>query len=268
MARWIEGTVVGDLLAQARRLRVFDLAYTLSAQAFVALIPLLLVVTAAFLGSGDQAVVSRQVIERFGLVGAARHAVQVLFETPGAGSGVYWLGVLLTLYSAFSLSRRVARTYTAIWQVRPLPAARQWVGLVWVAVQVVMTVLATSVRSVGRDLGTVAGVAATVVVLGLWVLGEYVVTTLLTDHQVARGRVLAGAVLVAVGRLGVGVWGALYLPRSFAQQAQQYGPIGVVFSFFTLLFATALATVGALLVAKVFTERAPRDWFRSVAAAR
>ncbi len=130
LARWAEGTVVGDLLAEVRRTRLLDVAYTIAAQSFVALIPLVLVVTAAFLGRGDQAVVSRQLIDRFGLVGAARQAVQVLFETPGAGSGVYWFGILLSLYSAFSLSRRVARAYVTIWDVRPLPVNRQWVGLV------------------------------------------------------------------------------------------------------------------------------------------
>lgn len=251
--------MVGDLIAEVRRTRLVDMAYTLSAQAFVALIPLLLVVTAAFVGRGDQAVVSRQLIERFGLVGAARQAVQVLFETPGVGSGVYWFGLLLTVYSAFSLSRRVSRAYATIWDVRPLPPARQWQGLVWVVVQVGMTVLATTIRSVGRERGTLLALLTTAVLLAIWAGAEYLVLLVLTAGQLARHRVAVGGVLVAVGRLGVGAWGALYLPRAFAHQAELYGPIGVVFSFFTLLFASTAATVGALLVAKVFTEPRRRN---------
>ncbi len=260
LAERVENTVLGDLLADIRRTRLLDVAYTLSAQTFVALIPLMIVVTAAFIGSGDRAVVARQLIERFGLVGATRQAVQVLFQTPGAGSGVYWFGLLLTLYSSFSLSRRVGRAYATIWDVRPLPPNRQWVGLAWVFVQVTMTVLATSLRAVGRDGGVLLGALTALVVLVLWAAAEYLVLQLLTAHQVARSRAIVAAVLVCAGRVGVGAWAAVYLPRSFAHQAQQYGPIGVVFAFFTLLFASTAATVGALLVAKVFTGRPARTW--------
>ena len=146
--------MLGDLLSEARRTRILDIAYTLSAQAFVALIPLVLVVTAAFTGKGDVAVVARQLIERFGLVGAARDAMQVLFRTPGVGSGVYWLGLVITLYSAFSLSRRVTRAYATVWDVPPLPAGQQWKGLVWLGVQVVMIIFAALGLLLGYILGT------------------------------------------------------------------------------------------------------------------
>jgi uncharacterized BrkB/YihY/UPF0761 family membrane protein len=258
----VDGTVLGDLLNELRRTRVLDIAYTLSAQAFVALIPLVLVATAAFTGPNGDAAVAQQLIARFGLIGAARDAVRVLFRDPGAGSGIYWLGLVITLYSAFSLSRRVARAYTTVWGVPALPAAKQARGgLVWLVIQLVMIVLATSLRTFGKDHGTGLQVLAALVLLVVWAGAELIVQQLLTGGQIERHRLVVAAALVSVGHLLVGAWSGIYLPSSFAHQAAQYGPIGVVFSFFTWIFASALMLLAAVLLAAVFTARPARDWF-------
>ncbi len=258
-----EGTVLGDLASELRRTRLLDLAYTLSAQAFVALIPLLLVTTAAFSSDTDDALVARSLIDRFGLVGAASQAIRVLFRTPGAGTGIYWLGLLITLYSAFSLSRRMSRAYTTLWDVAPLPAGQQWKGLVWIAVQIVMIVFATSLRTFGKAHGSVLAVVAILVLLLAWTGSELLVQQLLTGGQVARQRLIVASVLVSVGRLAVGAWSAIYLPASFDRQAQQYGPIGVVFTFFTWILAIVASLLAAVLLTAVFTRRPARDWFRT-----
>ena len=109
LAARVEGTVVGDLLESLRRTRAVDMSYTIAAQAFVALFPLVLVVTGAFTANADDSVFARELVDRFGLAGAARLAVEQLFTTPSSGSGVYWLGLLITLLSAVSLARRVTR---------------------------------------------------------------------------------------------------------------------------------------------------------------
>jgi hypothetical protein len=61
------------------------------------------------------------------------------------------------------------------------------------------------------------------------------------------------AALVALGRLGVSLWIVAYLSSSLARQAEQYGPIGVVFAIFSGLFAVALTTLAGTLVAAVVT---------------
>ena len=259
-----DGTVVGDLLSELRRTRLLDIAYTLSAQAFVALIPLLLVVTAAFTGGRDQSVAARQLIERFGLVGAAREAVEVLVRTPGAGSGIYWLGLLITLYSAVSLSRRVTRAYTTIWDVSPLPPGQQWRALVWLVVQIVMVVLASSLRVFGKQHGAGWQVLAITVLMLAWAGAELLIEQLLTFGQVALRRLVIASALVSVGRIAVGVWSAIYLPGSLAHQATQYGPIGVVFGFFTWIFAGVAVQLACILLTAVLTSRPPTSWFQTV----
>jgi len=250
------GTVLSELLGGLRRTRLLDMAYTLSAQAFVAVVPLVLVVTGAFSSGTSQAIVAQQLIQRFGLVGAASSAVQVLFRAPGVGSGIYWLGLLITLYSAFSLSRRVARTYATIWDVQALPPGQQWRPLVWLIVQIVMIAFASSLRVFGKQHGLGPQIAVTVIVFVVWAAAEVVLQQLLTNGQVARRRLVVAAILVSVAHLGVGLWSALYLPGSLAHQATQYGPIGVVFGLFTWIFATIAAQLAAILIAAVLTNPA------------
>ena len=128
--------------------------------------PLILVLTAAFTGTGEDSAMATELIDRFGLAGAARAAVQQLFTTPGAGSGVYWTGLLITLYTAFSLSRRVGRAYAADLG-RAAAAARNqvWRGLVWVAIQVALVLVVSTLRSFGREHGTAGKIALLVLLL-------------------------------------------------------------------------------------------------------
>jgi membrane protein len=259
----VEGSVLGDFLGEVRRIRLLDLAYTLSAQAFVALIPLLLVVTGLFTSSGDDALVAQQLVDRFGLAGAARTAVHLLFQTPGAGTGLYWAGLLITLYSAFVLSRRVGRAYAQIWDIRPLPPAQQWWrGLTWIAIQVTMVLLVSGLRSFGRDHGTALEITAVIALLLVWGGSEFAAQRLLTAGQVARERLVVAAGLVSLGRLGLGVWSAVYLPNSLARQSEQYGPIGVVFGLFTWIFASLLVLLVTTLLGAVLTSRPVATWLR------
>ncbi len=263
----LQGSVVGEYLSEVARTRLLDLAYTLSAQAFVAMIPLVLVVTGVFTRGGDDALIARELTDRFGLAGAARAAVRTLFQTPGAGSGIYWTGLLITLYSAFVLSRRVGRAYAMIWDVRALPVSQQWWrGLTWIAIQVTMLMLVSGLRSFGRAHGTALEIVALVLLLIVWAGSEFAAQRLLTAGQVARERLLVAAGLVSLGRLGVGAWSAVYLPATLSRQSEQYGPIGVVFGLFTWIFASLLVLLVMTLLGAVLTRRPVATWLHPAAA--
>jgi membrane protein len=263
LAARVEGTVVGDLLEALRRTRSVDMSYTIAAQAFVALFPLVLVITGAFTGNGDHSVFARQLVSRFGLAGAARLAVEQLFTTPSSGSGVYWLGLLITLLSAFSLARRVSRAYALIWEL-PAPTARQqWRGLAWLLLQVAMVVLVSGLRDVRRDHGFGLTVVLLVTLLGVWAVGEFFAQRLLTFGKVAHSRLAAAAAVVTVGRAAVVVWSGAYLPSALDRQAELYGPIGVVFALFTWIFASVAVLLLGPLLAAVATARPVQTWLRT-----
>jgi uncharacterized BrkB/YihY/UPF0761 family membrane protein len=263
----VQDSVAGDFLRELGRTRTLDMAYTLSAQVFVAVMPIVLVITSAFTVSGQGSALAGELIDRFGLVGAARAAVQQLFATPGSGTGIYWTGLLVALYTAYSLSRRVTRVYASVWDVATPPANQQWRGLVWVTLQVALVLGVSALRSVGREHGTSAEIAVLVLLLAVWGGCDYLAQSLMTLGQVARDRLLVAAALVSLGRLGVTIWSAVYLPGLLSRQAEHFGPIGVVFSLFSWIFASMFVLLLATQLGAVLTRRPVRTWLRPDPAA-
>lgn len=246
---------VEDVLEQVRRVELLDRSYTIAASAFVALLPLVIALAGIVSGDGEMAPLGDGVIERLRLDGAAADAVRLLFT--GGSPGFYPLGLLVVLYSAFSLSRRVGRAYAAIWDVPGLTLRQQWRGLVWVLLQVVVVLSVGGLRelAVRFDPAVAVGFYAASVVV--WVVTEVIAQRLLTVGQVAWRRLAVAGGLVGVARLGVAVWVLVYLAPSLSRQAEQYGPIGVVFSVFTLLFVVAVSMLLGTMLAAVATR--PRD---------
>ena len=243
------------ILDRVKALELLDRCYTLAAQTFVALLPLVLVLAALLTSEGEESVIAEDLITRFGLVGAGEQAMRQLIVV--SQGGIYWLGVLIILYSAFSLSKRLGRAYNAAWGTPQLPPSEQWRGLVWIGLQVTMIYTVTELRGILRVSGPIATVASAGLILLVWFVGEYLTQSLLTRRAVARDRLLLAAGLVTVGRLGVVVWGGLYLSAALSRQAESYGPIGVVFGLFTSLFASWVAILGGTLLAATLTEPVP-----------
>lgn len=251
------GRCAKQVAERAGELEVLDRSYTLAAQTFVAMIPLILVITALIAGADSDSLVADELIERFGLVGAAARTMRELIVVQR--EGVYLLGAVVTLYSAFVLARRTSRTYNMIWRTPMLAPAQQWRSLLWILIQVLMVAAVTQLRDVARESGAGAGVLLALVVLLLWGASDYLCQWLFTQGAVARRRLVTAAVLVCIGRIGMVVWSSAYLSSSLAKQAVAYGPIGVVFSLFSGLFVMWMVLLGATLVAAALTEPAPPD---------
>lgn len=248
---WL-GERVAVLIDRIRELELLDRIYTLAAQTFVALVPLILVVAAALTPQGHETLVADGLIERLGLVGAGAVAMRELIVV--TDRGVYWLGAVIVLYSAFSLSRRLGRTYNALWQTPQLRPAEQWRGLVYLLIQLIMIASVTGLRAVQTSFGWVAATLAGALILVVWFYGEFLIQRLFTRGAVERSRLLVAAGLTSVGRIGLMVWIAIFLAPSLTRQALSYGPIGVVFGLFTSLFASWAVVLGATLIAAVMTQ--------------
>lgn len=239
------------LVARIGQLELLDRAYTLAAQTFVAMLPLILAIAAAVASPGSN-IVAEEFIRRFGLVGAAAKSVQDLIVV--RSEGIYWIGLVLTLYAAFTLSKRASRAYNAVWGSPQLSIREQWRSLVWIAVQLALILLVTELRGFARDSGPVLALMAGLVILVTWAGAEVLTQTLLTRGHVVRSRILVAAVLATIGRLGIVVWSALFLTKSMVRQAEAYGPIGVVFALFSGLFIYWVVLLGSTLLAAVLTD--------------
>lgn len=239
------------LVARVGQLELLDRAYTLAAQSFVALFPLILAIAAAVASPGSN-VVADELIKRFGLAGAAAKAVEDLIVV--RTQGVYWLGLALTVYAVVTLSKRASRAYNAVWGTPQLPVRAQWRALVWIVVQLLLVVMVTELRGVVRAAGPVLALLTASLILMVWFAAEAFTQGLVTRGLVARRRILVSASFATVGRLGILVWSAIFLTPSIVRQAESYGPIGVVFALFTGLLVYWAVLLGATLLAAVITD--------------
>lgn len=248
---WFEESYPGAVVRRFFGLELLDRSFALAAQAFVALLPLVIVVVSVFV-TDSAATISNSVGDRFGLDNAARTALRVLFEHPGTAA-ISWLAIFISLLSAFSLSRRLARTYAAIFEVAPLPRSKSWHGLVWIVLQVTLLLVASTLRDLREGSGPFWAVAGVMGMLVLWFAADMAGLRLLVPSAPVRMRA-ASAVVSSLGRAGIGVWAYVYMPRSLSSQADQYGPIGVTFALFTYILAGVFVYVVAPLLVTTWVK--------------
>lgn len=242
---WFEQSYPAAVVRRFFQLELLDRSFGLAAQAFVALLPLVIVIVSAFVTDSAE-VIADALGDRFGLDGIARNATRSLFEHPGTAT-ISLLAVVISLLSAFSLSRRLARAYAAIFGLPPLPRGRSWHGLVWIALQVALLISASMLRSLRADSGLTLAVLAVLALLVLWFAADVAGLRLLVPAAPMR-LVAASAIASSLGRAGMAVWSYAYMARSLENQAEQYGPIGVTFALFTYLLAGVLVYVCAPLL--------------------
>ena len=251
------GRCVVDFL----ELRGLDRAMVLASQAFTALIPLLILVSAV-LPRGSSSVVSDAVIRRFGLTGDAATAVQAVFATSGTGT-VGVVSVLLLLFSGVSLTRRMQHMYVQTWRSPPLRGVRgsmnAAMGLTVLLVELSLLYLIRSlVRGIPYDWALqlpVSLLASTV----LWTT----IPWLLMDRRISWRRLVPGGVLAAILASVYGVATTIYMPPLMTSYSQRYGLFGVTIALVGWLLCVTFLLVAATVVAAEL-DRAPERWAQRV----
>jgi len=234
-------------------LELLDRSFGIAAQLFVAMLPLIIVVVSVTLDPNSDFIPS-QISERFGLVGAADTSVRALFSAPGPERAISWLAVVMSLLSAFSLSRRLSRTYGLIFGLPSLRRNQLWRGVAWIGLQILLFGLASELRTFRREEGDVLATLAGLLLLLVWFVGDLAAVKLLVP-SIPRSLLIPTAALGSAGSLAVGAWAAVFMPHTFSTQAEQFGPIGVTFALFTLLLAVTLVIVLAPLMVAVWFHR-------------
>jgi membrane protein len=240
---------VADLV----RIDFVDRTMIISAQALLALTPLLIVL-AAFLPADLGSSLVARLEDAMGL----RHVRSALLEQLGSDSTRTQAGVLsllVVLASALSFAKAIQRLHEAVWQV---PHRGGLVGrrlcLLWLVGWLLYLQLTTMVSQLFR--GELAPAR---------LLLQLVVSTLVwwwTAHTLLQGRVgwrqlWCGALLTAVTTSALAQASHVFMPPYAARNLAQFGPAGLVFSMASWLIACAGAMVVATVLGRVLTEEWP-----------
>jgi membrane protein len=246
----VSNSLVGRIVLALLAMRLYERALTLAGQAFIALVPLLIVL-ATLVSSSDSEAVGRWLIERFELTGPSAEAVQSLFgRPPSASNGLTIIGVITLLVSASSFARSVQRTYEAAWNLPPQARRRILNGvggvLVLISLLAVLALVGGFVNNIGGR--ALALIAQLVFAFPAW----WLLARLLLSRRVAWHLLVPGAAISAIGLVLTSWGGSIYVPLLIERNTERYGVIGVAIALISWLVVmafliVAMAVIGAQL---------------------
>jgi membrane protein len=243
----------GQILGRLIEVRFLDRTVILAAQGFSAVLPLFIVVTTISPRPGGDSPAA-YLARRLGLPADDVASLQVaVAPPPTARASIGVLGVVLAVLTATSFARALQRSYELAWRLPRAGLRTAWRTLALVialAVYVELLFLfGRLVRGVPagtllEDLVTFAGAGA------LWTGSGWI----LLGGRVRLRLLVAGGLLTAVGFAVLRRLSAFYLPDLVASNQQQYGLLGVAFTLFSWLSASAFVIVVATVVGAVLAE--------------
>src|SRR4051794_23186940 len=248
MARLVRGPV--DLVR--RSVEIFlsmdglDRSMALAAQAFTALVPLLIVVSAV-LEDGSRDTLGASLVERFDLSGSGADSVERLLPASAhVEDSVNVLGALILIFSALSFTRALQRLYERAWGLEARGVRDAAYGVAWLlAFAAYVSLNLTLFGSIGGRTGLIASIASSFVV---WLVTPYVIVA----RRLPWRALVPQALVTAVGLTAFRAASTIYMPPVVSSSAAQFGSIGLAFALISWLFAgacvlAASASVGAAL---------------------
>ena len=232
-----------------------DRILMLAGQAFIAVIPLLIVV-ATVSGTGGSSAVGSYLVRRFALDGSAEESVRILFDRPPeATGGITLLSLVVLVWTSNSFARSLQRTFASAWGL-PRSGMRgtvlRTVGLVVLLVVLFGTSWLGNALEEGPVVGGVVVLVQLVILVGGWALASH----LMLARRVPARRLLPGAVASAVVQLVVG-WGtAIWLPGLVTRNADNYGVIGAALALVSWLILVAATIVASAVLGRVLAPAA------------
>jgi membrane protein len=215
-----------------------DRAAALGAQAFGALIPLLIVYSTV-VPVVDAQDFATHVSDRLGLKGPAAQSLREVLAPPsGVAHSVTVISFALVIVSSLSLARAMQRLYEVSYEM-PASGIRgtPW-HLLWIALIPVYFTLRPLVSEIAGGWWHVAGS------LGLGAIAWLGTPYILLRRRMTWQRLLPGALFTALGMTALGGVSLIYLPHSVSSSARHYGAIGVAFSLLSWLVLAGFVLVG------------------------
>ncbi len=241
----------GPLSAWLERLvavRAIDRGVVLGAQAFGALIPLVIVYSAVVPGVEAHSFSSR-IIERLKLSGASAQTVrEAIAPTTTVAHSTTVVGFVLVVVSSLSLARALQRLYELSYRLPNVGIRATHWHLLWIALIPAYLTLRPVVAALSggwwKPFGSLLlGVVA-------WSATPYI----LLGRRLDWRTLLPGALLTAIAMTVLSAASLVYLPHSVTTSAQQFGALGVAFALLSWLVLAGFVLVGSAAGGAVATE--------------
>ena len=273
--RWASGRravgTFGGLHGRLGEVGVLTSAVVLAAQAFLALIPLLLSIIALAPPTVAEVLIG-QMRERFGMSGDTQSMIVDLNgRRDQLRSTITILSAVVVLLSATAFTRALQRVYEAAWGLPRVGLRGSVRGLVWLGGLIAyLTLIGLGLRLAGGGLpGTLAR--------GLLLLAGAVLLWWWTPFVLLLGRVQPRALLPTGGltaavTLILGGVSNVVVPSMVRTNERQYGTLGTVFAIESWFVVVAAAIVLAAVIGAWLgqhpgrlgdTVRGPGGWERT-----
>ncbi|MBP2368581.1 membrane protein [Pseudonocardia parietis] len=217
----------------------YDRALALSAQAFVALVPVVVMVAALV---PEHSAAGRELVSGLDPSGQAESALAGLFEEPPGVEPLTVLSSILLVLAVLGFTRTLQRAYLAGWEVPPHGARGLLHGLLAAVALVGEFALLALLGPVFAGVldGTVTGIVVrAVAAVLLW----WPILYLLLGGTVGWRTLLPGAALTGGGQVAVILVSGYYLPGAVNREAARYGMAGVAVALLSWLLVLGLLLV-------------------------
>ncbi|HEY6761083.1 MAG TPA: hypothetical protein VI318_16415 [Baekduia sp.] len=228
------------LLTRLISLEILDRSLVIGAQAFSALIPLLIVI--AGVGSSDGSSFADTLIDRFDLKGDTADAVHQTFGGGTGGTSVTTISVLIVIFSSLSFTRAVQRTFELTWGLPKRGMRATGWNLAWLAAFAAYLTIFPVVR--GAFEGWPYNIVSLCGTFVLWLVTPY----LLLARRIPWRKLIPQAGLSAAGMTLLAGGLLIYIPRALQSAAGEFGAIGIAFVLLTALWAGGFVLVTAAAV--------------------
>ena len=245
----LDGTVAGQILQRLREIDARARAVGLAGQAFIAFVPLAMLLAPWSLGENEPSF-SVRVIDYLDLTGSTAEAVDVVFGTEPTVGGLSIAGVFVIQLSLRALAQAYQRSWEVAWQ---LPSPARGKAVVGIAATLLMLVVLVGIGMLGKNIG----LGGLIIQIPLALVGWWTVAYLALSRRVSRHRLVPAAIVMTTVHLAMTWWTQLYVPRLMAAQVARYGVVGIAFGFvFWMLIASYVLVVGAVVGAIIDNNRA------------
>jgi membrane protein len=242
----------GPLSAWLERLaavQVMDRGIGLGAQAFSALIPLVIVYSSVVPVSDAHSFAGR-LIEQLKLSGAAAASVREAIAPPSTvAHSITVIGFVLVVVSALSFARALQRVYELSYELPSVGIRGTHWHLLWIALIPVYISLRPLVAGIAGGWWRIAGS----LLLGstAWLTTPYI----LLGRRIAWRRLLPGAAITVLSMTVLGGASLIYLPHSVSTSAERFGAIGIAFAMLSWLVLAGFVIIGAAAAGAIALEQ-------------